>query len=97
MKLNYHLVAVSLFDVSQKAITVAPGGAAVSVKMTTPQKAQTVITAGGAPVAKPASVPSTPMTSTTPAPTSTPAGRVTVVSQVELPYLFTEQLNIYVQ
>ncbi|XP_041794623.1 transcription initiation factor TFIID subunit 4-like isoform X1 [Chelmon rostratus] len=62
----------------QKAITVAPGGAAVSVKMTTPQKAQTVITAGGAPVAKPAGVPSTPLTSTTPA---TPAGRVTVVSQ----------------
>ncbi|XP_035521246.1 transcription initiation factor TFIID subunit 4-like [Morone saxatilis] len=65
----------------QKAITVAPGGAAVSVKMTTPQKTQTVITAGGTPVAKPAGVPSTPMTSTTPAAPATPAGRVTVVSQ----------------
>ncbi|KAM9352418.1 transcription initiation factor TFIID subunit 4-like [Symphorus nematophorus] len=63
----------------QKAISVAPGGAAaVSVKMTTPQKAQTVITAGGTPVTKPAGVPSTPLTSATPA---TPAGRVTVVSQ----------------
>lgn len=79
-----------VFVVSQKAITVAPGGAAVSVKMTTPQKAQTVITAGGAPVAKPAGVPSTPLTSTTPA---TPAGRVTVVSQVELHFLFTEQIK----
>ncbi|XP_033491116.1 transcription initiation factor TFIID subunit 4-like isoform X1 [Epinephelus lanceolatus] len=65
----------------QKAITVAPGGAAVSVKMTPPQKAQTVITAGGTPVAKPAGVPSTPLTSTTPAPTPTPPARVTVVSQ----------------
>ncbi|KAE8277069.1 Transcription initiation factor TFIID subunit 4 [Larimichthys crocea] len=63
----------------QKAITVAPGSAAVSVKMTPPQKAQTVITAGGTPVAKP--VPSTPLTSTTPATPATPAGRVTVVSQ----------------
>ncbi|XP_040893788.1 transcription initiation factor TFIID subunit 4-like isoform X2 [Toxotes jaculatrix] len=64
-----------------QTITVAPGGAAVSVKMTTPQKAPTVITAGGAPVAKPAGVPSTPLTSTTPAPAPTPPGRVTVVSQ----------------
>ncbi|XP_070763577.1 transcription initiation factor TFIID subunit 4-like [Enoplosus armatus] len=65
----------------QKAITVAPGGAAVSVKMTTPQKAQTVITAGGTPAAKPAGVPSTPLSSTTSAPTTTPPGRVNVVSQ----------------
>ncbi|XP_073328543.1 transcription initiation factor TFIID subunit 4-like isoform X2 [Pagrus major] len=65
-----------------QALTVAPGSAAVSVKMTTPQKAQTVITAGGTPVAKPAGVPSTPLTtSTTPTPPTTTAGRVTVVSQ----------------
>lgn len=70
--------------VFQKALTVAPGGAAVSVKMTTPQKAQTVITAGGTPVAKAAGVPSTHLaTSTTPTPPATTAGRVTVVSQVE--------------
>ncbi|KAM7397205.1 hypothetical protein PAMP_020197 [Pampus punctatissimus] len=63
----------------QKAITVAPGGAAVSVKMAPAQKAPTVITAGGT---KPAGVPSTPpMTSMTPAPATTPAARVTVVSQ----------------
>ncbi|XP_044211826.1 transcription initiation factor TFIID subunit 4-like [Thunnus albacares] len=66
----------------QKAITVAPGGTAVSVKMAPAQKAPTVITPGGTPVAKPAGVPSTPpMTSTTPAPAATPAARVTVVSQ----------------
>ncbi|XP_078112403.1 transcription initiation factor TFIID subunit 4-like [Sander vitreus] len=64
----------------QKALSVAPGGAAVSVKMT-PQKAQTVITAGGTPVAKPAGVPSAPLTSTTPAPQPTTPARVTVVSQ----------------
>nr|XP_046249862.1 transcription initiation factor TFIID subunit 4-like [Scatophagus argus] len=64
-----------------QAITVAPGGAAVSVKMTTPQKAQTVMTAGATPVAKPAAVPSAPLTSTTPAAPAAPAGRVTVVSQ----------------
>ncbi|XP_030282199.1 transcription initiation factor TFIID subunit 4-like isoform X1 [Sparus aurata] len=65
-----------------QALTVAPGGAAVSVKMTTPQKAQTVITAGGTPVAKAAGVPSTHLaTSTTPTPPATTAGRVTVVSQ----------------
>ncbi|XP_075939357.1 transcription initiation factor TFIID subunit 4-like [Anarhichas minor] len=52
----------------QKTITVSPGGAAVSVKMPPPQKAQTVITAGGA--VKPFGV----------AP-PTPANRVTVVSQ----------------
>ncbi|XP_029993002.1 transcription initiation factor TFIID subunit 4-like isoform X1 [Sphaeramia orbicularis] len=64
----------------QKAISVAPVGAAVSVKMTTPQKAPTVITAGGAALAKTPTVPSTlPLTSTTPAPT--PAARVTVMSQ----------------
>ncbi|XP_062246087.1 transcription initiation factor TFIID subunit 4-like isoform X1 [Platichthys flesus] len=58
-----------------QAITVAPGGAAVSVKMTTPQKAPTVITAGGTSAAKPAA----PLTTTTPA--ATPPTRVTVVSQ----------------
>lgn len=69
-------------EISQKAITVAPGGATVTVNMTTPQKAQTVITAGGTPVAKPATVPTTPLASTPPAATTTPANRVTVVSQV---------------
>ncbi|XP_071317766.1 transcription initiation factor TFIID subunit 4-like isoform X2 [Trachinotus anak] len=66
---------------SVQAITVAPGGAAVSVKMTTPQKAPTVITAGGTPVAKPVGVSSTPLTSATPTPTATTPARVTVVSQ----------------
>lgn len=65
----------------QKAITVAPGSAAVSVKVTPPQKAQTVITAGGTPMAKPAGVPPSPLTGSTPAATPTPAARVTVVSQ----------------
>ncbi|KAF1386274.1 hypothetical protein PFLUV_G00092820 [Perca fluviatilis] len=64
----------------QKALTVAPGGAAVSVKMT-PQKAQTVITAGGTPVTKPAGVPSAPLTSATPAPAPTTPARVNMVSQ----------------
>uniref|UniRef100_A0A3B4Y592 Si:dkey-219c3.2 n=1 Tax=Seriola lalandi dorsalis TaxID=1841481 RepID=A0A3B4Y592_SERLL len=64
------------------AITVAPGTTAVSVKMTTPQKAPTVITAGGTTVAKSAGVTSAPLTSTTPAaPAVTPPARVTVVSQ----------------
>ncbi|XP_059191691.1 transcription initiation factor TFIID subunit 4-like [Centropristis striata] len=63
----------------QKTISVSP--AAVSVKMAPPQKAQTVITAGGTPVAKPAGVPSAPLTSTPPAPAATPPARVTVVSQ----------------
>ncbi|XP_029615005.1 transcription initiation factor TFIID subunit 4 isoform X3 [Salmo trutta] len=40
---------------SQKAITVAPAGASVSVKMTTPQKAQSVIT-GGQALVKPGAV-----------------------------------------
>ncbi|XP_008291807.1 transcription initiation factor TFIID subunit 4-like isoform X2 [Stegastes partitus] len=64
----------------QKTLAVAPGGAAVSVKMA-PQKAPTVITAGGTPVAKATGVPSSPLTSTTPSPTASPAARVTVVSQ----------------
>ncbi|CAJ1055786.1 transcription initiation factor TFIID subunit 4-like isoform X2 [Xyrichtys novacula] len=64
-----------------QAITVAPGAAAVSVSMTPTQKTQTVITAGGTPVAKPAGVPTTPLTSPTPAAATTPANRVTVVSQ----------------
>ncbi|KAF7664958.1 hypothetical protein LDENG_00159430 [Lucifuga dentata] len=58
----------------QKAITMAPGGAAASVKMAAPQKTPTVITAGGQALTKPASMPST---STTPV----PGARVTVVSQ----------------
>ncbi|XP_029008624.1 transcription initiation factor TFIID subunit 4-like isoform X2 [Betta splendens] len=62
-----------------QAITVAPSGAAV--KMTTPQNAQTVITAGGTSAAKPAGVPSTPVNSTTPTLAATPPARVTVVSQ----------------
>ncbi|XP_034541388.1 transcription initiation factor TFIID subunit 4-like [Notolabrus celidotus] len=70
-----------LVSVYLKAITVAPGGAAVSVNMATPQKTQTVITAGGTPVAKPAGVPTTPLTSTPPTTPTTPANRVTVVSQ----------------
>ncbi|XP_037307931.2 transcription initiation factor TFIID subunit 4-like isoform X2 [Pungitius pungitius] len=60
-----------------QTITVSPGGAAVSVKMPPAQKAQTVITAGGTPVSKPVSVPSS-TTHTTP---PTPTNRVTVVSQ----------------
>ncbi|XP_039893481.1 transcription initiation factor TFIID subunit 4-like [Simochromis diagramma] len=64
----------------QKALAVAPSITPVSVKMTTPQKTPTVITTGGTPVAKPAGVPSTPMTGT-PAPAASPATRVTVVSQ----------------
>ncbi|CAI5668402.1 unnamed protein product [Oreochromis niloticus] len=64
----------------QKALAVAPGVTPVSVKMTTPQKTPTVITTGGTPVAKPAGVPSTPMTGT-PAPAASAAARVTVVSQ----------------
>lgn len=70
--------------VSQQAITVAPGGAVVS-KMTTPQKAQTVTA-----LAKPAGVPSTPLSSAQAAPPATPASRVTVVSQVG--FLF--ELNV---
>uniref|UniRef100_A0A7N6AQH7 TAFH domain-containing protein n=1 Tax=Anabas testudineus TaxID=64144 RepID=A0A7N6AQH7_ANATE len=62
-------------------IRVSSAPTVVSVKMTTPQNAQTVITAGGAPPAKPVGVPSTPMTSTTPVPPPPPPARVTVVSQ----------------
>lgn len=54
----------------------APGGAGVSVKMT-PPKAQTVITSGGGPLAKPSTLPITSAASTTTAP-----ARVTAVSQV---------------
>ncbi|XP_030587754.1 transcription initiation factor TFIID subunit 4-like isoform X2 [Archocentrus centrarchus] len=64
-----------------QTLAVAPGGATVSVKMTTPQKPTTVIAAGGTPVAKPAGVPSTPLTGATSAPTPSAASRVTVVSQ----------------
>ncbi|XP_075994961.1 transcription initiation factor TFIID subunit 4-like isoform X2 [Genypterus blacodes] len=59
-----------------QAITVAPGATVATVKMTAPQKGQTVITAGGQAMAKPVNAPAT-MTNTTPV---TPA-RVTVVSQ----------------
>ncbi|XP_051808091.1 transcription initiation factor TFIID subunit 4-like [Acanthochromis polyacanthus] len=59
-----------------QTLAVAPGGAAVSVKMA-PQKTPTVITAGGTTAAKPTGVQTSPMTSTTPS----PAARVTVVSQ----------------
>lgn len=69
------------FLFSQQAITVAPGGAEVS-KMTSPQTAQTVMTAGGIPLAKPVVNPSTPQSSTPAAASATPATRVTVVSQV---------------
>ncbi|KAK7891008.1 hypothetical protein WMY93_022971 [Mugilogobius chulae] len=54
----------------QKAISAAPGGSAVSVKMSTPQKAPTVITAGG-----------TVLNKTSPSPAAAPAARVNVVSQ----------------
>ncbi|KAM4618321.1 transcription initiation factor TFIID subunit 4-like isoform 1-T1 [Polymixia lowei] len=65
-----------------QAITVAPTGAAVSVKMSTPQKAQTVITAGAQGLAKPAGVQSTlNLTSGTPTPAAAPAARPNVVSQ----------------
>lgn len=63
--------------------------------MTTPQKAQTVMTAGGTALAKPASVPSTPLSSTPATPPTTPASRVTVVSQVGECFLF--QLNARLQ
>uniref|UniRef100_A0A668RP72 TAFH domain-containing protein n=1 Tax=Oreochromis aureus TaxID=47969 RepID=A0A668RP72_OREAU len=66
--------------VSTAPTVMAPGVTPVSVKMTTPQKTPTVITTGGTPVAKPAGVPSTPMTGT-PAPAASAAARVTVVSQ----------------
>ncbi|KAM4573239.1 transcription initiation factor TFIID subunit 4-like [Odontesthes bonariensis] len=58
-----------------QAHPVAPGAAAVSVKMATPQKNPTVITTGGTAVAKPGGVASTPP------PAASPAARVTVVSQ----------------
>lgn len=56
----------------------APAGAEVS-KMASPQ---TVMTTGGIPLAKPAGVPPTPLSSTPAAASATPASRVTVVSQV---------------
>ncbi|KAM8861594.1 transcription initiation factor TFIID subunit 4-like isoform 1-T1 [Synchiropus picturatus] len=63
-----------------QTITVSPGGAGMAMKMTPPQKTQTVITAGGTPVAKPAGMVTTPAVSNT-APAPAAAGRVTVVSQ----------------
>ncbi|XP_056137905.1 transcription initiation factor TFIID subunit 4-like [Lampris incognitus] len=67
-----------------QAITMAPAGVAGSVKMSTPQKAQTVITAGGQALAKPAGV-QTALTisgaTPTPTATATPAARAPVVSQ----------------
>uniref|UniRef100_A0AAX7UTT0 TAFH domain-containing protein n=1 Tax=Astatotilapia calliptera TaxID=8154 RepID=A0AAX7UTT0_ASTCA len=72
--------AATTIRVSTAPTVMAPSITPVSVKMTTPQKTPTVITTGGTPVAKPAGVPSTPMTGT-PAPAASPATRVTVVSQ----------------
>ncbi|XP_023140731.1 transcription initiation factor TFIID subunit 4-like isoform X2 [Amphiprion ocellaris] len=63
-----------------QTLAVAPGAAAVSVKMA-PQRTPTVITAGGTTGAKPTGVQSSPMTSTTPSTTASPAARVSVVSQ----------------
>lgn len=68
-----------MFLFFQQAIAVAPAGADGS-KMTSPQSAQTVMTAGGMPLAKPAVNPAAPQSST---PAAAPAAsRVTVVSQV---------------
>lgn len=50
--------------------------------MTSPQNAQTVMTTGGIPLAKPAGVPSAPLSSTPATASAAPASRVTVVSQV---------------
>lgn len=73
--------AVVMFLFFQQAIAVAPGGAEVS-KMTSPQSAQTVMTAGGMPLAKPAVNPAAPQSSTPAAAPAPAASRVTVVSQV---------------
>ncbi|TWW76105.1 TFIID subunit 4 RNA polymerase II TBP-associated factor subunit C [Takifugu flavidus] len=64
-----------------QAIAVAPGGAEVS-KMTSAPTAQTVMAAGGMPLAKPAVNPSAPQSSTPAAAPAPAASRVTVVSQV---------------
>ncbi|XP_068169053.1 transcription initiation factor TFIID subunit 4-like isoform X2 [Antennarius striatus] len=64
-----------------QAISVAPVGGAVSVKMTTPQKTQTVMSSAGTTVVKPVGVPSTPLTNMSPAAPTPPASRVTVLSQ----------------
>lgn len=70
----------------QKAITVAPAGASVSVKMTTPQKAQSVIT-GGQALVKPGAVRPTITLNTAAASASgTPIATVSQVCQ--LCYLF---------
>ncbi|XP_054631309.1 transcription initiation factor TFIID subunit 4-like [Dunckerocampus dactyliophorus] len=61
-----------------QAITVGPSAPAVSVMMTPPPKAPTVIAAEAAPVVK-SSTP--PVTAATPAQSATPTTRVTVVSQ----------------
>uniref|UniRef100_A0A3B5BCV3 Transcription initiation factor TFIID subunit 4-like n=1 Tax=Stegastes partitus TaxID=144197 RepID=A0A3B5BCV3_9TELE len=66
-------------SITQRAVTPTPG-ATIRVSTAT-TKAPTVITAGGTPVAKATGVPSSPLTSTTPSPTASPAARVTVVSQ----------------
>uniref|UniRef100_A0A3Q4BEF2 TAFH domain-containing protein n=1 Tax=Mola mola TaxID=94237 RepID=A0A3Q4BEF2_MOLML len=47
----------------------------------TQDKVTAVMTAGATPLAKPAGIPSTPMSSTPATPTATPSNRVTVVSQ----------------
>ncbi|KAF7224929.1 transcription initiation factor TFIID subunit 4 [Nothobranchius furzeri] len=60
-----------------QALTVPSTTGTMSVKMGTPQKTSTVITAGGSPVTKP-----TPLANTAaPPPAATPITRVTVVSQ----------------
>ncbi|XP_037539265.1 transcription initiation factor TFIID subunit 4 [Nematolebias whitei] len=65
---------------SVQALTVPAAAGAVSVRMATPQKTSSVITAGG--TVKPTGVPTTPVTGTaTPPPAATPITRVTVVSQ----------------
>lgn len=72
---------MKMMFVSLKALTVPAATGAVSVRMATPQKTSSVITAGG--TAKPAGVPTTPVTVTAaPPPAATPITRVTVVSQV---------------
>ncbi|XP_075884811.1 transcription initiation factor TFIID subunit 4-like [Nelusetta ayraudi] len=64
-----------------QAISVAPGGTTVT-KITANQKAPTVMTAVGAPLAKPAGVPAAaPLSSTPAASPAVPTNRVAVVSQ----------------
>lgn len=67
-----------------QAISVAPGATTVT-KITTNQKAPTVMTAVGAPLAKPAGVPvAAPLSSTPATMPAVPTNRVAVVSQVSV-------------